>query len=261
MEAMSVERMLLASWEEDGFIGRNRVPLGSADLDVLAVNYHTKTVRIGETKVREGSQRVYVVDDSSVAEMKRNERDFELWLGEGWAQWLKTLPRPWNKQGNPLVKWLLPVRQLRAIEVVFCCNLHLFLDDKNAVHSLLGRAAERHLCGNPALKQRLKTGLVVKGTVQSTLEAICEQAALVCKRIHKYKYGRRFGDSLKDIWRELHRYLGADLDRLPKDAEGKPLKTRKESFRDELRRKTVKSLLKALNIKWKDVCDLAKDGQ
>src|SRR5438128_2319771 len=109
MEPMSIERLLLAAWEEEGFVGKTRVPLGASDLDVLAVNLNTKTVRIGESKVREGSQRVYVVDDWNAAEMARSGKDFEWWLEEPWSQWLKTLPKAWDEEGRPLVPWLPPV--------------------------------------------------------------------------------------------------------------------------------------------------------
>lgn len=63
MEAMSVESLLLAAWEEEGFIGRNRVPIGNSDIDALALNMHERRVRIGETKVRMTSQHVFPVDD------------------------------------------------------------------------------------------------------------------------------------------------------------------------------------------------------
>src|SRR5207302_282430 len=58
MEAMSIEQLLLSAWEEKGFVGQTRVPLGKSDVDVLAVN-PVGGILFGEAKVREGSQRVY----------------------------------------------------------------------------------------------------------------------------------------------------------------------------------------------------------
>jgi hypothetical protein len=71
MEAMSVESLLLSAWEEEGFVGKTRVPLDQSDVDVLAVHAGEGKVRVGESKVREGSRRVYLVDDSSLS-----------WMGE-----------------------------------------------------------------------------------------------------------------------------------------------------------------------------------
>ncbi len=58
MEAMSVESLLLSAWEEEGFIGKTRVPLDMSDVDVLAIHAGAGKVRVGESKVREGSQTV-----------------------------------------------------------------------------------------------------------------------------------------------------------------------------------------------------------
>jgi hypothetical protein len=66
MEAMSIES-LLSAWEEEGFVGKTRVPLDQSDVDVLAIHAGEGKVRIGESKVREGSQTVYLVDDFSRA--------------------------------------------------------------------------------------------------------------------------------------------------------------------------------------------------
>lgn len=248
MEAMSVEQLLLAAWEEEGFIGKTRVPVGASDLDVLAVNLNTRTVRTGESKVREGSQRVYVVDDWCVAEMGRPGIDFRWWLEEGWSKWLNTLPQAWDQTGQPVVPWLPPIQQVDRIEVVFCCNLHLFTDQRDAVHDALSRAAESSLRENPALGERLDAGLPVKGSVRSTLESACDLMRFVRRRISEQSYGRRFGDPFKDLARELHRYLNPDMVRLPKDERGEVLGPRKSAFEGKLRRHTGLAVLAALGV-------------
>jgi hypothetical protein len=250
---MSVERLLLAAWEEEGFVGKNRVAIGSADLEVLAINVNTQTVRIGESKIREGSQRVYVIDDWCATEMAPPEVDFEWWLTDLWSQWLKTLPKTWGDDGSPAVPWLPPLGQVRLIEVVFCCNLHLFTDRREEIDGALGRAAERHLGENGSLAARLKDGLRVQGKVQSTIDLVFDLTRRVCQRIDEGGYGRRSGDPFKDLVRELHRYLSADLVCVPKDERGEKLGTRKSNFQDEVRRQAVLGLLKSLGITEEEV--------
>ena len=101
MEAMSVETLLLSAWEEEGFVGKTRVPLEMSDVDVLAIHAGTGVVRFGEAKVREGSQKVYVVDEGSLAQMEVEQQDFTIWLGDDWSGWLGNLPRLWNAEGRP----------------------------------------------------------------------------------------------------------------------------------------------------------------
>ncbi len=61
-------------------------------------------------------------------------------------------------------------------------------------------------------------------------------------------YGRRFADHFKDMLREVHRYLWPTFDRLPYDAEGQRLGTRKLPFQDRVRGETVLAVLQALGV-------------
>jgi len=114
MEAMSIESLLLSAWEEEGFVGKARVPLGSSDVDVLAIHASTGAVRLGEAKVREGSQQVYVLDEYNIGEMEKKGEDFAAWLGgdgSAWAKWLDNLQALWEeKDGQPRVPWLPHLR-------------------------------------------------------------------------------------------------------------------------------------------------------
>jgi hypothetical protein len=143
MEAMSIESLLLSAWEEEGFVGKTRVPLAMSDVEVLAIHAAEGKVRVGESKVREGSQAVYVVDDSSLAWMDSQPYpDFTAWMGDDWSRWLGNLPRLWDTEGEPAVPWLLPASQVKGLQVVFCCNL-VVLCDRQQIDEALRRAAVR----------------------------------------------------------------------------------------------------------------------
>ncbi len=249
MEAMSIESLLLSTWEEDGFVGKARVPLGTSDVDVLAIHAQERKVRVGETKVREGSQKVYVIDDWTLTWIESApHKDFGDWLKDfgDWHRWLGNLPKLWCDDGKPAVPWLPHASKVKEIQVVFCCNLYL-LCAQQEVDDALRRAAVRYLGENPALVGRLDAGLQVKAEVKPTVEIVTSLIEAGFKRIED-GYGRRFGDNFKDLFREVHRYLCPALDRLPCDGEGLRLGTRKESFKSEIRKATVLGLLKKMGV-------------
>lgn len=253
MEPMSIERLLLANWEEEGFIGKNRVPIDREDLDVLALNPNTKTIRIGQVKVRGGSQLIEVVDDLDLARMTAFGTDFESWLVGDWASWLKTLPKAWDNNGMPVVPWLPPISQVDVIEVVFSCNHRDFTRQSKVIDDSLQRAVERHLRQNKALPNRLDAGMVVRGKVCSTLELVCNLFRLVFRRIHEDSYGRRFGDPFKDLVREVHRYLYPELHWIPKNKQGVPTGTQKAPFHTQVRKQAIVDLLDSLGVTLKEL--------
>ncbi len=247
MEAMSVESLLLSAWEEDGYVGKARVPVGPSDVDVLAVHAGRGSVRVGEAKVRDGSQTVYVVDESSMAFIAESpEQDFAAWMEEAWSGWLANLPRLWGEDGEPAVPWLPRLPEVREIQVVFSCNLFVFCG-RAGPDEALARAALRSLRENPAVATRIDAGLRVTAAVKATGEVAADLARAVSARIES-GYGRRFGDLFKDLFRELHRYMAPALTRLPADAEGRTLGARKAPFAERVRRATALGLLAAMGV-------------
>lgn len=247
MEAMSIESLLLSTWEEAGFVGKTRIPLALSDVDVLAIHAAGGKVRIGESKVREGSQKVYLVDDSTLTYMKsEGNKDFTDWMGEGWSRWLENLPLVWDDAGRPAVPWLLPASQVNEVEVIFCCNL-VALCDRKQTNDALSRAAARFLQKNPAFEGRAERADFVKAQVIPTWEVVTELISAVFSRIDN-GYGRRFGDPCKDLFREIHRYLLPALDRLPCDSANNKLGVRKNPFEDQIRKDMVIGLLRSMNI-------------
>jgi hypothetical protein len=257
MEAMSIESMLLSLWEEEHFVGKTRVPVGQSDVDVLALRVRDKRVRIGEAKIREGSRRVYLLDDSSLARMNATvETDFtNQWLEPSWQRWLSNLPELWTHDGAPVVPWLPQLVDAAVVEVWFVCNLNV-LADRGLVNKSFQRGVERHLRKNKALASRLDANLRVEARVVATIEVVFDLIKQTCERIGD-GYGRRFGDPIKDMIRELRRYLHAEIDRLQYDASGNAVDSSRAVTRDKTRNETVKNLLAAFGITELDLPRLA----
>jgi hypothetical protein len=246
MEAMSIERLLLSSWEEKGFVGQTRVPIEQSDVDVLAVNYQSKTVGCGQCKVTEGPKKVYVIDEYNVARSRDGEQFW--WLTGGYADWLGSLPKIWDAKGDPTVAWLPTVEGVASIKVVLCFNVWILPTAQPIVNQALRAIAEEHFRKNSALRDCLNNTLIIDDEVKSTVDVFFDLADSVCNRIDNKGYAKRFGEPVKDLVRELHRFLHCELDRIPLSVEGNRLDSRKAGFRLELQRKTVIQLLKSLGI-------------
>ncbi|HJT76776.1 MAG TPA: hypothetical protein VJ739_06200 [Gemmataceae bacterium] len=244
---MSIESLLLSAWEEEGFVGKTRIPLAMSDVDVLAIHAAEGKVRVGESKVREGSQTIYLVDDSSLAWIESQPHpDFAAWMGEDWSRWLGNLPKLWDLIGRPAVPWLLPASQVKELQVIFCCNLVVFCD-RGQADEALQRSVVRHLRENPALAGWGNKPDFVKAKVTPTVEVVTDLTRNVFDRVES-GYGRRFANHFKDMFREVHRYLQPELNRLPYDREGQKLGTRKTPYKERVRKETVLGLLKAMGV-------------
>jgi hypothetical protein len=259
MEAMSVEKLLLSIWEEEGFVGKTRVAVGPSDVDALAVKPTEGVVRIGEAKVREGCTLVYPVDQEHLVEMAKDGEDFQWWLGAGWSSWLDNLPRLWEPSGTPTVPWLLPASELTRIDVTFLCNLWVFGDAAEA-DDAMKRTSIRHLRQNPAISTALDNGsLTVTGRVLPTASAIEDLLRVVVSRVWEDGYTRRFGDPVKDVLRELNRYVNPFVKRIPRDGDGVRIDTRRQEFQLKVRRATVLGLLDALGVSPEELTEMLSE--
>lgn len=259
MEAMGVETLLLSVWEEEGFIGRARVPFGQSDLDVLAFNPTRSAVRVGEAKVREGCNLVYPLDHSCLSEMRKPGVDFTYWLGKQWSAWLVNLPLLWDSTGAPgEARWLPALGQVSFLEVTFLCNVWVFGAQGDA-DDALAKAATKSLRKNTAIKAALDGGkLKVSGQVLPTSVAIQRLIRAIRSRICDDRYARRFGDPLKDSIRELNRFLNPSVKTIPCNAAGQRTATRKGSAHDEIRLETLRGLLDSLGVTKAELQALAR---
>lgn len=247
MEAMSIESLLLSSWEEDGFVGKTRVPVGASDVDVLAIHATERKVRVGESKVRGTSQALYVIDESSLSHIESHaDQDFTAWLEDSWSNWLTNLPNLWDEAGRPLVPWLLAVSDVDQIQVVFCCNLVVYCDRTEA-NRTLARAVERSLRKNPALVGRASAPDFIDARIVPTIETVTGLIRAISTKIDM-GYGRRFGDQFKDLFREIHRYLRPELQRLPYDRKRQKMAARKSSYHARIRKETVLNLISSMGV-------------
>jgi hypothetical protein len=261
MEAMSVETMLLSSWEDVGFVGKTRVPIGQSDVDALAFRARDHWVRVGEAKVREGSRKMYLVDEDTRAWMEPSQGDdFESWLDPSWRAWLDNLHKLWTDAGqSEVVPWLPHLSDVKVVEVIFLCNLAV-LCDQEPIHSALQRCAALHLRKNQAVAARLDAGtLRVAAQVVQTLDVVTTLVKGAFTRLDK-GYGRRFADPLRDATREIRRYLRPEPDRLQKDAAHNPLGTRKDVTVREIRKAAVRQIFEALGIDKDDVTAWLQDA-
>jgi hypothetical protein len=252
MEAMSVERILLSTWEQEDFVGKTRVPVRRSDVDALAMLAQEGRVRVGECKAWGNPKTVYFVDDYHLA-----KKDFLWWLDDPEPKWLDNLPLLWNQaDGKPEVRWLLPLSQVKEIEFVFACDLHVICDPQRAGEWML-RTVEPFLRKNTLLAEKLDSSeIALKAQVKPTVELATDLIAGVFKEI-KNGYNRRFGgdDPSKDLFREVYRYLHPDLytdignDIIPKDKDGNPLAMQpKKYFYPKIRNYAVRRILAALEI-------------
>lgn len=256
MEAMSVESLLLSAWEEDGYVGKTRVPIGDSDIDVLAIQPGSNIVRFGETKVTEGSQKVSILDAANLALFEAEKSDIVEWL-EAWSDWLRNLEVLWNSDGHAKVPWIPEAGQLGEVQVVFCASLQV-LDEREKADAALKREVYKRLARNPLIKKQLEAGMQVNARLQSTVEVLMDLIESVCKRIDS-GYGRRFGSPIKDVVREIHRYLTPQLSRIPKDENDKRRGQLKKPFADSIRKKTVLNLLKAFGVQEHELKEWLKD--
>jgi hypothetical protein len=216
-------------------------------VDVLAIHAATKTIRVGESKVRCTSQHLYVVDERSLFRIQSHPpEDFTTWMEKEWSAWLRNLPKLWDTTGEPAIPWLLPASDLERIEVIFCCNLVVYCD-RTLVDQSLNRAAIRFLQENPAFGHLADTDGFIQSKVLPTVDVVTELAGTVFQKIAS-DYGRRFADPFKDLFRELHRYMKPELVRIPRDREGNNLGRLKAPYHEAIRKEAVLTLLRKIGV-------------
>jgi hypothetical protein len=159
---------------------------------------------------------------------------------------LRNLELLWDSNGHAKVPWIPEVGQLGAIEIVFCANLQVH-DEREKANAALRHEVCKRLARNPLIQKRLESGIRVNARLQSTVEVFMDLIALVCKRIDS-GYGKRFGNLIKDVVREVNRYLKPNLYRVPRDKNDKRRGRFKQPFADKIRKETALGLLKAFGV-------------
>lgn len=232
MEAMGVETLLLMCWEEEGYIGKARVPVGNADIDVLAFNSNQKEVRIGEVKAQKSASTVFVFNESDLRELDADDQKLDSYLDQ-WVGWKKTIPKLWDREGKSQVQWLPDLAHISTIHFAFCANVHVF-GERTPLENVLQRSVRDLL--------NVGDAIAVRAQVLSTLEV----ATRLITHVRNRECGRRFGDPLRDTLREIVRFLEPTLEGTPRTLEGKKLD--KESASKKVRDDTILQLTKAFGF-------------
>lgn len=228
MEAMATESIVAADWELDGFLAKLRWPIrvdgGYSDIDVVGISAEGQ-VRLAECKVRMGPRLVYVL---------REQSDFVEWLGS-WGNCVANIARLWNDPPP----WLPTMQATNSVEMWFCANLWF---DTEAAQDAAQRQFTKFIQAQCPTKLRSK----VSGRVISTRDVILSIVKRVRSRIIDDAHGRRFGNPVLDVIRELIRFSNPR----PKDG-GK--------CRQQIIEQTQAGLLEALGLSCAGASELEVD--
>lgn len=191
MEAMSSELMVSALWELDGFLTQNRIPIrvqgGWSDIDVIGVN-RKRHVRMAECKVRGSARLVLAIPDGKAFVRFLHKHD--------WSSSLDNVDRAYSGE----MGWLPTKSQTRRFEFWFLANLW-FPDQKEqrnaevVLASYLGK-----LLGQPMSKKS-------RARIFTTRDIILEIFQRVENKVLEEGTGKRFGNPILDLFREMVRYL------------------------------------------------------
>lgn len=204
MEAMALERLLLSSWEAEGFIGKTRVRVPSEsywrEIDALALRAGTTgqlELRLGEVKARGAASAVWAVDGRA--------RDADWWLGE-WSSFAEGICAlyPHSDGSSPLAglpRW----NDLSRVDVFFVFN-GWEVPGSNGMDALRAgiRAMLSKSWGYAQENPRALANLNVQAL--STRDLILDTFAAVKRQVAEGR-GARYGDPVLDVARELFRFL------------------------------------------------------
>jgi hypothetical protein len=193
MYASADEQLVSSLWQLNGFITNLRWPVtvkgNYSDVDVIGVRADG-VVRFAECKVTESPRTVYVVQGTDSINFVRK------WLKD-WAGSMDNIDRIWKEDERP--QWLPPLKDVKDFSFWFCANLWF----PNNVSRL---AAEENFTKFVKSKMPKKFKGRATGKIMSTLEVWVEVIKGVRKDIVEEEYGKRYGDPILDVVREIIRF-------------------------------------------------------
>lgn len=146
--------------------------------------------------------------------------------------------------------WLLGADRLRAVEVLFCANVQVLggdADQKTADEAVT-REVRTRLNQNQAVTRALAHHDSVSARFHSTAGLAIDLVKLVCHRIHRDGYNRQFGTPVKDVIRELHRFLWPTFHRASYGAGKQKLVPGGLSFEENVQKETALALLGGFGV-------------
>lgn len=196
-EAMTVESIVEAYWQQQGFWTRVRFPFqprdyGWSDIDILAYHSKYKILVISESKVKGPKRDVYVFTKTT-QEKYKNIFKFDRLdkTRANYLSFLENLKPFFNRYvRNIFVNFST---QVKTIVIQLVSNYYIDKEVKDNVLKDIANKIRPSIPNNTKLVIRLDT----------TFDIICE----IIKNERKELQGRRYGNSMLDIARELNRYL------------------------------------------------------
>jgi len=189
-EAMTVETIVEADWQMQGFWTRLRFPFktpkgGWSDIDVLAYNPESKELVVGESKVRGPKRDIYAF----TAETQKRYGDILEYDDENYFGFLKHLSYV-CKDGVVFKNFNNMVSKL----VVQLVSNYFISDD---VISDAQKAVLHHI--RNAIPKRVRVDV----RLETTLDVITR----IIQSEKERDQGRRYGHPVIDIAREINRYM------------------------------------------------------
>ncbi len=189
-EAMTVETIVEADWQMQGFWTKLRFPFktaggGWSDIDVLAYNPESRELVIGESKVRGPKKDIYAF----TTDTQRKYRDILKYDDSNYFQFLKHIGSI-IKDGIIFKNFR---RMVRRVTIQLVSN-YFIADD-------VMPDSKKTILTN--VKNKIPKGIRVDIRLETTLDVICR----IIQTENEHPQGRRYGHPVIDIAREINRYM------------------------------------------------------
>ncbi len=201
-EAMTVETIVEADWQMQGFWTKLRVPLqtpkgGWSDIDILAYNPETRELVIAESKVSGPKKAIYAYT-----------KDFQK-RGVNILQYDKDYYFSFLQN----IKWV-------------CKDGEIFSDFKKMVNKLIIQLVSNYVIlpdviddAKVVVRERIQkekdvpSGVDLEIRLESTLDVLIR----IIKKENENDQGRRYGHPVVDIVREINRYMHPQIHDVGRD--------------------------------------------
>lgn len=222
-EAMTVETIVEADWQMQGFWTKVRFPLqtkkgGWSDIDILAYKPESRELVIAESKVRGPKKAIYAYTKES---RKRYGSILKYDLHDGDYLYLGFL------------------RHIKQA----CKDGGIFKDFDKMVNKLIVQLVSNYVISNDVrrdaeatVKKHVRKDVPANVTLEIKLESTLDVISRIIDSENANKQGRRYGHPVIDIARELNRYMHPQIQYAGRG------KTAVDPIKMELKRKLSKAL-------------------
>jgi hypothetical protein len=218
-EAMTVETIVEADWQMQGFWTRLRFPLrtqkGSwTDIDILAYHPETRVLVIAESKVRGPKKAIYTY----TRDTQKRYRSILKYDNENYFSFLRHIK-------------------------LACKDGAIFSDFEKMVNKLIIQLVSNYVISDDvrpdaeaAVSKRVRKDVPASINLEIRLESTLDVILRIIGAENVKEQGRRYGHPVIDIARELNRYMHPQIHYAGKG------KAAVEPIRDELSQKLSKAL-------------------